>query len=358
MTSLWRIEASGLVPVGSGRLEAEQQIEDWIERDPSLLDPDLLIIGRQVKTEHSGPIDLLGLTSDGTISIIELKRDKTPREVIEQVLDYASWIVTRETADIYEIANQYFQSKGLGNLPDAFRKKFEQTIPEQLNSAHTMLVVASELDDSSKRIVEYLSTSHGVAINTAFFKVFSDGERRYLAADWLMDQDVVDDRVKVRKKAPWRGDWYAIFDEEHSWDDMQQYGFFSAGGGRRYSRPLDRLSEGDPIYVYHRGAGYVGFGLVKGKAIQARDFVIDNVPLFDRQLHSNIVKRDPDDLDRAEYLVPIEWIKVVPVSEAKSFPNIFRNQNIICKLTEPATLDFLYTQFGRRPVSHMRSEPA
>jgi hypothetical protein len=169
MTSLWRIESSGLVPVDTGRLDAESQIEDWLERDPSILDPDLLIIGRQVKTKHSGPIDLLGLASDGVVSLIELKRDKTPREVIAQVLDYASWIATLETADIYEIANQYFQSKNPGNLPEAFRKKFDQPIPEQLNTAHAMVIVASELDESSRRIVEYLSSTHGIAINTAFF---------------------------------------------------------------------------------------------------------------------------------------------------------------------------------------------
>src|SRR5271170_4387677 len=95
MTSLWRIEPNGLVQVDAGKLDAESQIEDWIERDPSILDPNLLIIGRQVKTQHSGPIDLLGLASDGAVFIIELKRDKTPREVIAQILDYASgWNLT------------------------------------------------------------------------------------------------------------------------------------------------------------------------------------------------------------------------------------------------------------------------
>jgi Endonuclease NucS C-terminal domain len=348
MTSLWRIDSNGLVAVDSGKLDAESQIEDWIERDPSLLDPDLLIIGRQVKTAHSGPIDLLGLTSNGSISIIELKRNKTPREVVAQILDYASWVVTLETADIYDIANEYLQSKNLGNLPDAFRKEFEQPIPEQLNETHNMLIVASELDESSKRIVQYLSQSHRIAINTAFFKIFSDGDKRYLAADWLMEQEIVEERVKARKKAPWRGDWYGIFDDQHSREDMTKYGFFSAGGGRTYSRPLERLNDGDPLYVYRKGAGYVGFGLVKGKSVRARGFEVSQKPLFDLPLKAaSIIKRHEDDQDRAEYLVPVEWIKTFPVDEAKTFPNIFRNQNVICKLTEPATLDFLYAEFGR-----------
>lgn len=347
MTSLWRIEPSGLVAVDTGKLGSESQIEDWIELDPSLLDPDLLIIGRQVKTAHSGPIDLLGLDSDGAVSIIELKRDKTPREVVAQILDYASWVVTLETADIYEIANPYFRSKNLGGLEDAFRKKFEQPIPERLNETQNMLIVASELDESSKRIVQYLSQSHRIAINTAFFKIFADGSHRYLAADWLMEREAVEERVKARKKAPWRGDWYGIFDDHHCWEDMVKYGFFSAGGGRRYSGPLDRLNEGDPIYIYRRGSGYVGLGIVKGKAVRARDFEVEKVPLFQLPLQElGILKRHEDDEDRAEYVVPIKWIKTVSVNEAKTFPNIFRNQNIVCKLTEPATLDFLYSALG------------
>jgi hypothetical protein len=351
MTSLWRIESSGLIPIDSGKLDAESQIEDWIERDPSLLDPNLLIIGRQVKTEHSGPIDLLALDSDGTVSIIELKRNKTPRDVIAQVLDYASWIVTRETADIYEIANRYFQSKNLGNLPDVFRKKFERPIPELLNSAHTMLVVASELDASSERIVEYLSEAHGVPINTAFFKVFVDGDRRYLSADWLIDEAVAETRVekgKRRQRAPWKGDWYILFDEGHSWEDMTKYKFFSAGGGRVYTRPLEKLSVGDPVYAYRRRAGYVGFGIVTAPSVQARDFKVNGQSLLDLPLSNpDEIKRNADDPERAEYAVAMEWKKVVSINEAKRYPGIFSSALIVCQLTEPASLEFLYKEFGK-----------
>jgi RecB family endonuclease NucS len=50
-----------------------------------------MILGRQVHTEHDGYIDILGLNKDGDLVIVELKRNKTPRDVIAQCLDYASW---------------------------------------------------------------------------------------------------------------------------------------------------------------------------------------------------------------------------------------------------------------------------
>lgn len=63
-------------------------IEGWIARQPDLLGLDLLMIGRQVNTEFGGRIDLLRIDPDGNLVIIELKRDRTPREIIAQVLDY------------------------------------------------------------------------------------------------------------------------------------------------------------------------------------------------------------------------------------------------------------------------------
>ncbi len=41
-------------------------------------------------TPHGGRVDLLALDSKGALYVIELKRDKTPRDVVAQALDYAS----------------------------------------------------------------------------------------------------------------------------------------------------------------------------------------------------------------------------------------------------------------------------
>ena len=53
MTRLYKLSNDALVQVASGRLANENMIQNWIEREPQLLDLDLLIIGREVVT--SGP---------------------------------------------------------------------------------------------------------------------------------------------------------------------------------------------------------------------------------------------------------------------------------------------------------------
>jgi RecB family endonuclease NucS len=49
-----------------------------------------MLIGRQQDTGFGGRIDLLAIAPDGALVLIEIKRDRTPREVVAQALDYAS----------------------------------------------------------------------------------------------------------------------------------------------------------------------------------------------------------------------------------------------------------------------------
>ena len=106
---LWGVENGGLVALPKVRLDNEDRLEEWIAQDASLLGLDLLIIGRQVRTPTSGRIDLLAIDEDGDIVVLELKRDKTPREVVAQGLDYASWVAGLLPGQIEEIAQDYLK---------------------------------------------------------------------------------------------------------------------------------------------------------------------------------------------------------------------------------------------------------
>lgn len=82
-------------------------MEDYLERDPSLLGSRLLVIGRQVHTRYGKFIDLLAIDADGSLNVLELQRDKTPRDVVAQVLDYGSWVTTLTRDNVIDIANKH-----------------------------------------------------------------------------------------------------------------------------------------------------------------------------------------------------------------------------------------------------------
>ena len=111
---LWQVEKDSLTEISRTKLDREERIEKWILRDISLLAPDLLIIGEQVETAYGKFIDLLCMDSSGGLVIVELKRDKTPREVTAQALDYASWVKTLSAEDIEAIAATYFKRRVAG----------------------------------------------------------------------------------------------------------------------------------------------------------------------------------------------------------------------------------------------------
>ena len=55
---------------------------------------------------------------------------------------------------------------------------------------------------------------------------------------------------------------------------------------------------------------------------------------------------DADNLQLCEYLVAIDWRKTMPLAEkAQTFPGVFANQNIVCKLRDAATVEFLKGAF-------------
>jgi hypothetical protein len=192
---LWEVgEGDQLAPIQRGRLDLESRLEEWLKRDISVLDPALLVIGSQVESD-GGPIDILCIDSAGDLVIVELKRDKTPRLITAQVLDYASHVASFSHDDVTETASAYLRA----NLEDAFRTRFGIDLPEALNADHRMLVVGSEIDASSERIIRYLSDEHGVNINAATFQYFRQPDgRELLARVFLIEPSDVERSVRAK----------------------------------------------------------------------------------------------------------------------------------------------------------------
>ena len=202
---MWEIKGEKIEEIGKSQFKSEHKeidLEDWIENDITLISKDLLIIGRQVRTyKPNADIDLLCLDKNGDVVIIEIKRDKTPREVTAQTLDYASWIKDLSYDDIVSKANEYLNKKKQ-SLEDAFLSKFDNDLPEELNLGHRMLIVASELDNETERIIKYLSEEYDVPINFVKFQYFrkKENEQEFLARVFLLDPVETEQRASIRGK--------------------------------------------------------------------------------------------------------------------------------------------------------------
>lgn len=336
-------------------LDYEEMLEELICKDISLISDDILLIGRQVITAYGKKIDLLGINSDGELIVIELKRDRTPRDVVAQVLDYGSWVDDLSYETIGDIYERYMDDEK--EFEGAFEEFFNSTPPETLNESHHLYIVASEFDPSTERIVDYLSEGHGVPVNAIFFKCFEDGENKYLTRTWLKDPKRIDtasaiSSIKKRKKEPWNHkDFYVNFgvNEYRNWKDARKYGFVSAGGGRWYSKTLSNLFPGARIFAYIPGEGYVGVGIVKEEVVMVKDFTVElngkEIPILEAPLKAPLEEGDIEDPEKSEYIVRIDWIKTIPREKAYREKGMFATQHTVSKLRNKFTLEKLIEFF-------------
>ena len=345
---LWENRDGKLTELSKRRLDNEERLEEWIANDVSLLGLDLLIIGRQVRTPYSGRIDLLGIDQQGNLVILELKRDRTPREVVAQVLDYASWVATLLPPEVATIAQGYLETP----LATAFHEQFGTDLPEVVNNDHRMLIVASELDDSSERIVQYLASRHSLNINVVFFTCFGETGKELVGRAWLLDPEEVEERSEARRTSPWAGQWFVNVGEDdgrnRNWDDCTKYGFLAAGHGRKYSDRLLNLTRGSKVFAYMKGVGYVGYGEVVQEAQPAKDFVPvgQTKSILDLPLVATNMKHDQNDPGQCEWVVGVKWLRTFSRDRAKRFVGAFANQNIVCKLKDQRTVEFLRREFN------------
>jgi hypothetical protein len=167
----WEIVDGRLVPVESrlaefGRREA-LDLESWLETDPSIIRPGLRIIGRQVPT-RSGPLDLLAIDRTGSVIVIELKRDRLPREALAQAIDYAADVATWSLEKLGEVCASYSGEV----LEDVLGQAFPDIDLESLtiNGAQRIVLVGFALESALERMIEWLSEAYGVAINAVVLK--------------------------------------------------------------------------------------------------------------------------------------------------------------------------------------------
>jgi hypothetical protein len=340
-TALWKVGAQPQ-SLGEVTLASEKQLEDMIVAAPALISDEWMLIGRQEDTGFGGRIDLLAIAPDGSLVLIELKRDRTPRDVVAQALDYASWVEKLRAEDVNAVYRRFAPGR---DLSVEFKARFGQALDEDtLNQGHQIVIVSASLDASTERIVAYLN-ERDIPINVLCFQVFAYGGEQLLSRAWLLDPvhtQVTVAAAEGSQSEPWNGEFYCSFgtaNETRSWDDAVKFGFISGGGGPWYSRTLQLLEPGDRVWVNIPRKGYVGVGRVTGRAQRASEFTVQTEsgerPALDVLTGASYHRDLVEDPERSEYFVRVKWISTVPVDQAVQELGFFGNQNTVCKPTAP-----------------------
>ncbi len=79
-----------------------------------------------------------------------------------------------------------------------------------------------------------------------------------------------------------------------------------------------------------------------------RDFFVEkeSKQLLELPLKAPTASMNSDNPELSEWAVGVKWLKSYPREEAKTFKGVFANQNIVCELRQPETVEFLEHEFG------------
>lgn len=333
-------------------------IQEWIEKAPQILGEDLMIIGKEVILPSGKRLDLLAIDKAGSVVVIELKRDDSGDAVEWQAIKYASYCANWLPEEIYRQVSVYLEV----SEPEARQaiEQFLDTDLEDLNKSQRIILASRQFNSEVASAVFWLR-EQGLDIQCTRLAPFVDQEGNlFLTPDTIIPLPEARDYIERKEKKqqlvakehrPWTGYWFVNVGEceYRNWEDNQHFGYIGAGHGAWYSRALKRLSVGDRIYAYIKNHGYVGFGEVEHEAVMIKDFreAYTGQRILEQDLIAPNAADNCEDEEFAEYAVGVKWIKTFPKVEAKTFSGAFANQNVVCKLRDPSTLEFLHKTFGK-----------
>ena len=219
---IFRLEEDKLIIAQETNVGLEQHLETWLENSPWAIIQDELVlwIDRQSSAQdEEGTIfpDLLGVDSDGNLVIVEFKRGRTPRDVVAQLLEYASWASELSEEQIHEIADAYFGKR------DEFREKtFFEAFREVLDVPETeglpslkrklrLFVIAEEIHPRVARVCRFLRILYKMDVSCIAVSKFQteSGEEIVSTETKVGDEEIVTRqkrRQQTSQTSQWSGD--------------------------------------------------------------------------------------------------------------------------------------------------------
>ncbi|NOZ21813.1 MAG: DUF91 domain-containing protein [Planctomycetes bacterium] len=223
----------------------ESVLEGWLESNPDGIVEDgaLLIIGRQVSTNLGSVIDLLGIDRRGDVVVLELKRDRTPRDTLAQSLEYASFVEQLDAQQLEGILCSYLNDES-ASLADYHRQHFQLGPDEAIafNKDQRIVIVGQGITSEIRQTSLFLR-SKGIRITCVEFSFFEakDGTR-------LLSHDIVVGKQPSKPTQVASGS-LPIVTEEFFVESLDEY-------GRQVFKPILDLAAKKPFPIHWGTKGF------------------------------------------------------------------------------------------------------
>lgn len=165
-------------------VDTERLLEDWVERDPSILGDGYVVVGRQVAFD-GGPADLVVIDPQGRWVIVEIKRSSNHRQDVSQALDYAASL-RKESADqlrarlAKSLSGKPYQGEAIDRIATA--------LADDADGARdvALLLLGIGVQPGTERIRDFLR-DHGIDARIVSLGAHRDTEGRFVL--WREEED-------------------------------------------------------------------------------------------------------------------------------------------------------------------------
>lgn len=145
-----KIAVCGETDLKSHNILERQDLEKWIENYPDIIGEELLIVTTEYdkfdKTDER--LDLIAIDKEGNLSVIELKRDDSGKNVDMQAVKYAAYCSTLSLDDVARFYQQYLGTKGDKLTEEDAKKRIVEFIDndefEELSDKPRIIIVSKE----------------------------------------------------------------------------------------------------------------------------------------------------------------------------------------------------------------------
>lgn len=185
--AIWRLVDNTPQRYRPASLKYEKYLEDWIERDPSLVSPDLHLVGRQIKLD-TGYLDILGIDTLGRWAAIELKKTGVRRHTVAQALDYAGCLAEMSPAKLKALVKQCLAQRGIEVHGFMRRLDLDDWIFEA--SEILIYVVGTSRDINLDRLLKHTSFQ-GNPIRVVTFDIYKNSDGEQVLLRQLSEADIV-----------------------------------------------------------------------------------------------------------------------------------------------------------------------
>ena len=210
--SLYRIDDKALeaVPATTFQeqgLQERRDLQQLIINQPSALGSDMFIITEEFEnwSDSSRRIDLLAIDEDGTLAVIELKRDEDPGPMELQAVRYAAMVANITLDQLVDAHQAFRQARGLNG--DASSRLDEYLSEKEVNrddlqtAKPRIILVAPDFPTELATSVLWLNDS-GLDIRCVRLLLYLADNQLFIDAAQVIPLPEADDYlVRVREKA-------------------------------------------------------------------------------------------------------------------------------------------------------------